>query len=111
MTLFMVNRTTRGYTLLGWFSEKLPDEERCSYKLSFYGRPCQMLHPCGTQKDNYFYKYGTSVCDSMSTPDIVTKRVNTRLCKPNAANLLTRLVVCCTKDNLLLKNEFLRRRF
>lgn len=89
MNLFMVNRTTKGYTLLGWFSNKATDIKHSNYKLVFFGRPYQVLHACGTRKD-HFYKLGTTVCDNLSQYNFVTKHVKNKFCKPNTSHLLAR---------------------
>lgn len=87
--LFMVNRTIKGYTLLGWFSKKHTDNKLFSYKLSFWGRSYQILHSCGMQKDK-FYKYNTTICENIRTSEFAAKEEKNRFFSPNTANVLAR---------------------
>lgn len=89
MNMFMVNRTTKGYTLLGWFSNKKTDNKHSNYKLTFFGRSYQILHACETQK-NHFYKFGTTVCDNLNQSNFTTKHVKNKFYKPNTSHLLAR---------------------
>lgn len=90
MNLFMVHNTSKGYTLLGWSSEKILDYKNASYKLELFGRPYQVLHSCGTLKDHNSNKYNTTVCDNFYSPDFNIRHVKNRFYKPNVENLLAR---------------------
>lgn len=88
MDLYMVKRTDKGYTLIGWFSEKNVDVKYYSYKLSFFGRPYQILHSCGIQ--DTFYKYNTTVCNNPVTHEFIAKHERNRFIKRNTTNQLAR---------------------
>jgi len=90
MNIYMVRNSTKGYSLIAWTSEKVPDLKNFTYKLELFGRPYEILHSCGTQKDYSSQKYNTTVCDNIYTPDFVNKQVRNRFYKPNAENLLAR---------------------
>lgn len=90
MNMYMVRNTTKGYSLIGWTSEKIVDLKNFSYKLELFGRPYEVLHSCGTQKDYSSQKYNTTVCDNIYTPDFVIKHVRNKFYKPNGENLLAR---------------------
>lgn len=89
--MYMVQRTSKGYTLLGFFTDTPHGDEDYSYKLSFFGRSYQILHLCGTQTDE-FYKYDTTVCVKTSMVDFTTKHVKSTFIQPNTANILARCV-------------------
>jgi len=89
--LYTVNRTVKGYTLLGWTAEKRPDNRPYGYELSFLGRTYQILHPCRMQKDE-FYRYDTTVCENTGASEFVAKHEKSRFFRPNAAHLLARRV-------------------
>jgi len=90
MNMYMVRNTTKGYSLIGWTSEKILDLKNLSYKLELFGRPYEILHLCGTQKYYSSQKYNTTVCDNIYTADYGIKHVRNRFYKPNAENLLAR---------------------
>jgi len=90
MNMYMVRNTIKGYSLIGWTSEKNLDLKNVSYKLELFGRPYEVLHSCGTHKDYSLLKYNTTICDHFYTPDFVIKHVKNRFYKPNAENLLAR---------------------
>lgn len=90
MNMYMVRNTTKGYSLIAWISEKVPDLKSFTYKLELFGRPYEILHSCGTQRDYSSQKYNPTVCDNIYTPDFVIKQVKNRFYKPNAENLLAR---------------------
>ncbi|CAH1731726.1 unnamed protein product [Aphis gossypii] len=100
MNMYMVRNTTKGYTLIGWSSEKIVDYKNVSYKLELFGRPYEILHSCGTQKDYSLQKYNTTVCDNIYTPDYVIKHVKNRFYMPNAENLLARAILNIEKAAL-----------
>jgi len=90
MNMYMVRNTIKGYTLIGWSSEKIVDYKNFSYKIELFGRPYEILHCCGTQKDYNLQKYSTTICDSIYSPDYVIKHVKNKFYMPNAENLLAR---------------------
>lgn len=90
MNMYMVCNTTKGYSLIGWTSDKNLDFKNVSYKLELFGRPYEVLHSCGTHKDYSLQKYSTTVCDHFYTPDFAIKHVKNRFYKPNAEKLLAR---------------------
>ncbi|XP_060881188.1 uncharacterized protein LOC132952776 [Metopolophium dirhodum] len=100
MNMYMVRNTTKGYSLTAWTSEKISDLKNFTYKLELFGRPYEILHSCGTQKDYSSQKYNTTVCDNIYTPDFVNKHVKNRFYKPNAENLLARAILNIEKAAL-----------
>eukprot|EP00102_Acyrthosiphon_pisum_P026578 XP_016663788.1 PREDICTED: uncharacterized protein LOC100569340 isoform X2 [Acyrthosiphon pisum] len=100
MNMYMVRNTTKGYSLIAWTSEKIPDLKNFSYKLELFGRPYEILHSCGKLKHYISHKYNTTVCDNIYTPDFVNKHVRNRFYKPNAENLLARAILNIEKAAL-----------
>ncbi|XP_060845427.1 uncharacterized protein LOC132925012 [Rhopalosiphum padi] len=100
MNMYMVRNTIKGYTLIGWSSEKIVDYKNFSYKIELFGRPYEILHCCGTQKDYNLQKYSTTICDSIYSPDYVIKHVKNKFYMPNAENLLARAILNIEKAAL-----------
>ncbi|XP_025198171.1 uncharacterized protein LOC112596622 [Melanaphis sacchari] len=100
MNMYMVRNTIKGYTLIGWSSEKIVDYKNFNYKLELFGRPYEILHSCGTQKDYSLQKYNTTICDNTYTPEYVIKHVKKRFYMPNAENLLARALLNIEKAAL-----------
>ncbi|VVC45895.1 Peptidase C2, calpain, catalytic domain [Cinara cedri] len=90
---FLVKRTAKGYTLLGWSLEKKSDDKRNQYRLSFFGRPYQILHSCGIRNSNNNIPklYNGVVCNTLHAPEFITINVKNRFLMPNNDHLLARV--------------------